>query len=235
MTRESRIPVLAAVLFVSVLVAAQGLDMFSNPLVYPFLARSVCRGIGILLMAAALLAVSYQARLIWGPQRIHSQPSTGHGDSPESPASPPPASMPVEAIRKGADAPLLAQRNLPHLIGLTAGLPDRVTIQEGVFLIGRAPDCGLTLTSQLVSRHHAQLIWNGETLVLRDLGSSNSTLVNDRVADTEVRLDEGDVIKIVDCAFEVELPASLAKTIQRRPATDLEEPDPEVTLPMEEL
>jgi sigma-B regulation protein RsbU (phosphoserine phosphatase) len=53
-------------------------------------------------------------------------------------------------------------------------------LTEGTCEVGRAPDCGLILPSQTVSRRHAQLTFDGEHLQVHDLGSRNGTRVNGR-------------------------------------------------------
>lgn len=44
--------------------------------------------------------------------------------------------------------------------------------------IGRQADNDLVLTDEAASRHHAEVIRDGDTCTLRDLESTNSTLVN---------------------------------------------------------
>ena len=142
---------------------------------------------------------------------------------------------PLETPEAQADGPIPAsdqEENLPHLVGLTGGLPARTKIPKGAFTIGRGVECDLVLSSQLVSRRHAQLEWTGEELLIHDLGSSNKTRVNDKVLEREVALQDGDVIQIVDYHLEIELPASLSQTVFL--PRDHQEPSETINLPREE-
>jgi len=49
---------------------------------------------------------------------------------------------------------------------------------EGTTRVGRDPHDGIFLDDITVSRHHAEFAIEGETLVVRDLGSTNGTYVN---------------------------------------------------------
>ncbi|MCB9651806.1 MAG: GGDEF domain-containing protein [Deltaproteobacteria bacterium] len=44
--------------------------------------------------------------------------------------------------------------------------------------VGRAPECDIFLDDEGVSRHHAKVIRQGETLIVMDLGSTNGTYVD---------------------------------------------------------
>ncbi|MCA9446792.1 MAG: FHA domain-containing protein, partial [Candidatus Omnitrophica bacterium] len=63
----------------------------------------------------------------------------------------------------------------------------------------------------------ARLDWDGRVLKLTDLGSSNSTQVNDEDVKGERILQDGDIIQVVDYQMEVSLatPESLEATIIR--------------------
>jgi hypothetical protein len=52
--------------------------------------------------------------------------------------------------------------------------------EEGRTLIGRSPECDVFLDDVTVSRRHAELVRDGETFSIRDLGSLNGTYVNRR-------------------------------------------------------
>jgi pSer/pThr/pTyr-binding forkhead associated (FHA) protein len=61
--------------------------------------------------------------------------------------------------------------------------------------VGRHPDCEIFLHDVTVSRRHSEFARQGDSFVLRDLGSLNGTYVNgDRVDDRE--LESGDEVQI---------------------------------------
>jgi hypothetical protein len=82
---------------------------------------------------------------------------------------------------------------------LDVTLPDgaavRVDLVPGTLTIGRAADNGLVLPQADVSGHHAALDLADGRLVLRDLGSSNGTFVDD-VPIGSVELAAGDLFRI---------------------------------------
>lgn len=71
----------------------------------------------------------------------------------------------------------------------------RIELGQASFEIGRASKCDLPLDQEGVSRHHACISRENDGCVLRDLGSTNGTYVNDR-AIRERKLADGDQIKI---------------------------------------
>ncbi len=67
--------------------------------------------------------------------------------------------------------------------------------------LGRAADNDLVIAHPSISAHHAELHFDGERFILRDLSSSNGTFVNgERV--TSAILDAGDVVHLGPVALE---------------------------------
>ncbi|MEP7124371.1 MAG: FHA domain-containing protein [Byssovorax sp.] len=69
-------------------------------------------------------------------------------------------------------------------------------VPMGQFLIGRTPECQLSLDDPLVSRRHAILEITPDGVFVQDLGSRNGVFVNGERAEVRTRLAEGDAIKI---------------------------------------
>ena len=65
--------------------------------------------------------------------------------------------------------------------------------EEGRTLIGRSPECEVFLDDVTVSRRHAELVRDGETFSIRDLGSLNGTYVNRRRIESAVLEDDDEV------------------------------------------
>jgi hypothetical protein len=79
----------------------------------------------------------------------------------------------------------------------TLVMPDgtRISVGEQPVVMGRLPDCEITLADPNVSRRHAEVrVADGRTVVL-DLGSTNGTKVNG-VGVTMRPLEDGDVITV---------------------------------------
>ncbi len=79
------------------------------------------------------------------------------------------------------------------------------------FFVGRAEDCQLRPRSDLVSRHHCVFIVDSGTLLVRDFGSKNGTVVNEQRVSGEVELHAGDNVKIGPLEFEVQIDYSKSK------------------------
>jgi hypothetical protein len=238
MSGPKKLLVLAVVLIFGLATFVLGVDMVASPNVYEWLIPPSFAGfLGQALMFLAFMFTFGILAFFFGLLRFGEE-------EPVLPAAPPldilappeprldgkrtakPKESPESLLPKAA--PPVPEEELPHLIGLTGGLPNRIRLEIGTFTIGRDAECDLVLSSQLVSRRHAQLEWTGETLLIHDLGSSNQTRVNDKVLEREIPLEDGDVIQIVDYHLEVELPVSLSRTVLiPKPAPTPEDPPAE--------
>ena len=82
-------------------------------------------------------------------------------------------------------------------------------IEKSPFRIGRAESCDLRVDSAQVSREHAELLDRGGVWFVRDLGSTNGTLLNGKKVG-ETLLSDGDILKVA----ETELTFSASPTSQ---------------------
>ncbi len=78
------------------------------------------------------------------------------------------------------------------------------------FLIGRAEDCQLRPRSDLVSRHHCEILLEQGSVAVRDLGSKNGTLVNGEEIKSQRELKAGDHLKVGALEFEIALSVELS-------------------------
>lgn len=78
-----------------------------------------------------------------------------------------------------------------------------VPLNRRKFLIGREQDCQLRPNSEMVSRHHCVFSVDDYSVRLRDLGSTNGTLVNGDRIRRETVLAAGDRIIIGNLEFEL--------------------------------
>jgi hypothetical protein len=83
--------------------------------------------------------------------------------------------------------------------------PGEEIVLEGELRVGRE-DADILVDDPEASRHHAVLAHAGGSVTIRDLGSRNGTFVNGKPAVGEVKLAQGDVVKIASSAWRVELP-----------------------------
>ncbi len=81
-----------------------------------------------------------------------------------------------------------------------------VTIKAMKFVIGRGPDCQLKVASASISRSHASIERRGHRLFLRDLASTNGTLLNGRpLRNRETEIRDGDRIRVGKMSLAVSI------------------------------
>ncbi len=85
------------------------------------------------------------------------------------------------------------------------------------FKIGRGETCHLRPNSEQVSREHAEFTIGADTVMVRDLGSRNGTLLNGKALTAEARLKHGDLVQVGPLTFAVSI-ADVPAPAARAPA-----------------
>ena len=90
-----------------------------------------------------------------------------------------------------------------ELHGRSANVKGRqISIKDGLQKLGRDADHPISISDPSVSRHHADLILEGDKLHLRDAGSRNTSRVDGKPV-KQVTLKHGDIIQFGTVVFEV--------------------------------
>jgi len=69
-------------------------------------------------------------------------------------------------------------------------------------VIGRSSKCEIHIDQESISRNHAKIVNTGKSFLVRDLGTTNGTYVNDEVVEAERALRDGDLIKLGRTIFK---------------------------------
>lgn len=88
---------------------------------------------------------------------------------------------------------------------------------HGEFVIGRGHECHVRPNSEWVSRQHCLLRVADQSVWLRDLGSTNGTLVNGRRILTDQPLHHGDRVQVGPLVFEVHLESATIPIVVHTP------------------
>lgn len=85
-----------------------------------------------------------------------------------------------------------------------------IPLEKAILLIGRQADCDVSLTaSRKISRKHCCIAIVNESVVVRDLGSTNGVSINGDRIEQEGRLRLGDELSIGDVRFRLQKDAKL--------------------------
>lgn len=104
--------------------------------------------------------------------------------------------------------------------GKHAGQEVPVTVNK--FFIGRAEDCQLRPSSDLISRHHCAILVEEGYIAIRDFGSKNGTYVNDERVCGECELKAGDQLRVGPLNFVIDIAHGLAAK-KRPPVASVQE------------
>ncbi|MSP62543.1 MAG: GGDEF domain-containing protein [Myxococcales bacterium] len=105
----------------------------------------------------------------------------------------------VTVISKISERPLGKEACLVMIYG--AELGKKFNLDQATINIGRSSRADIQIDQESVSRNHARISNTGKSLILRDLGSTNGTYINDDLIDEYV-LRDGDLIKIGRTIFK---------------------------------
>ncbi|HVT05040.1 MAG TPA: SpoIIE family protein phosphatase [Thermoanaerobaculia bacterium] len=76
--------------------------------------------------------------------------------------------------------------------------PTTHVLEAPTVTLGRSSDCTVPIKDRFLSRHHAELIKNGNGWILHDCGSANGTFLNGARIEKDVELRRGDRIAFGD-------------------------------------
>ena len=82
------------------------------------------------------------------------------------------------------------------LVLLQGGEATPYEIVGGETVVGRHPECHIQLQSNMISRRHAQVVKDGDSYFVEDLGSGNGTFLNGKRLESRVQLKHDDRIKL---------------------------------------
>lgn len=88
--------------------------------------------------------------------------------------------------------------NAPYLVD-RAGR--RFPVATPAITLGRSPHCQVFIPDPRASRRHAEISWDGETCLMRDLDSANGVLLNGRRITAPEELRDGDEISLASAVF----------------------------------
>ncbi|GAB2797797.1 FhaA domain-containing protein [Leucobacter albus] len=80
----------------------------------------------------------------------------------------------------------------------------RYELARGVTVVGRGSDCDIRITDNAASRKHLEIMWDGQSALARDLGSTNGSKIEGQRF-REARLQAGSVIMIGQTALRFQL------------------------------
>lgn len=73
---------------------------------------------------------------------------------------------------------MYSRNSVPKAALVSEETQKKIKITQNDFIIGRTPECNLTIDSGVVSKKHAEIIYKDKDFFVRDLGSSNFTYLN---------------------------------------------------------
>ncbi|HEV3142507.1 MAG TPA: GGDEF domain-containing protein [Gemmataceae bacterium] len=96
-----------------------------------------------------------------------------------------------------------ANRNacLVHIYPTGSQMGQRYELSDVELIIGRGEDTDIRIADNSISRRHARLVPMSRGIVVKDLGSTNGTFVNDEPIQGSRVLQDGDYLRIGNCIY----------------------------------
>jgi two-component system cell cycle response regulator len=105
----------------------------------------------------------------------------------------------VTSISRISERPVGNEACLVVIYGSELG--KKYNLNAASLVIGRSSKCDIQIDQESISRNHSKIVNTGKSILVRDLGSTNGTYVNDEPVD-EYILRDGDLIKIGRTIFK---------------------------------
>jgi type II secretory pathway predicted ATPase ExeA len=120
--------------------------------------------------------------------------------------------LPIRLDRvEHVDLPIASEETPRFIVTHSGKVVQDLQLVATRVLIGRSALSDILVDDQFVNKQHALLIWNGESVVLIDLNSSNGTFVNSRRIKSRV-LHHNDVISLGDHRIKLDFPRAGSRT-----------------------
>ena len=105
----------------------------------------------------------------------------------------------VTAISRISERPTGKEACLVIIYGDELG--KKYNLNTNSVVVGRSSKCDIQIDQESISRNHSKIVNTGKSILVRDLGSTNGTYVNDEPIEEYV-LRDGDLIKIGRTIFK---------------------------------
>ena len=89
---------------------------------------------------------------------------------------------------------------------------EEIPLRDGETVIGRDPSDDIVISALEVSRHHARLVVDGDSVTLEDLGSKNGTFLGTERVSSPRPISPGDTILIGTKQMRLERVQTLPST-----------------------
>ena len=103
---------------------------------------------------------------------------------------------------------------------------EAVRLPQPRCIVGRGPDCGVSIPGWKVSKHHAEIFVSNERVFVRDLGSTFGTFVNDQRIEDAHPVGIDDEVRVGTNAFTVRWESSVPRPPSTAPAQSARAPAP---------